>query len=118
MAIFPTDNLRIERGGEHYKAPVSQLPSGGGGGGGLSGLATVTIAVNSTEWTETVAAVGVTPSSRIMLGIAPANDDDENDPLWLSALQMVASAGTDEITISMAFATEERGPIKLIWSAL
>ena len=32
MAIQPTDNLIIERGGTHYKAPVSQLPSGGGGG--------------------------------------------------------------------------------------
>jgi hypothetical protein len=31
MAILSTDNILIERGGTHYKAPVSQLPSGGGG---------------------------------------------------------------------------------------
>ncbi len=88
------------------------------GGGGLGGLTTITIPDNALEWTETVTATGVTPASRVMLGLAPANDTDENDPLMLSANRMIAVAGTDQITISMAFATKERGPIKLHWSAL
>lgn len=94
------------------------IASTGGGGSSLGGLVTVTIANDAYDWTETVAAIGVAPASRVMVGLAPANDTDENDPLWLSTTQMVASAGTDEITISMAFETKEHGPIKLHWSAL
>jgi len=35
MAVTSTDLLMIERGGTLYKAPVSELPSGGGGAAGL-----------------------------------------------------------------------------------
>ena len=41
MAVTSTDLLMIERGGTLYKAPVSELPSGGGGADG-DGAGTVT----------------------------------------------------------------------------
>lgn len=111
-------NVTITPSGSGATRQLTIASTGGGGGSSLGGLATVTITNDAYDWTETVAAIGVTPASRVMVGLAPANDTDENDPLWLSATQMAASAGTDEITISMAFATKEHGPINLHWSAL
>ncbi|WP_310533137.1 hypothetical protein [Novosphingobium sp.] len=116
MAILATDNLIIDRGGTHYKAPVSALPSGGGSG--LGGLATITIPTAQLEWEETVTATGVTPASRIMACLAPALDADENDPALLSVVNLSASPGTDQITISIAFAVPAQGAIKLNWSAM
>ena len=43
MAVTSTDLLMIERGGTLYKAPVSELPSGGGGAAGLTLLQKETI---------------------------------------------------------------------------
>lgn len=90
----------------------------GGGGSGLGGLATVTVPDNSYEWEELVTATGVTGTSRILLGLAPAADDDENDPAFLAISSMSAAPGTGQMTISMAFAEPTCGAIKLNWSAM
>jgi len=51
MAVTSTDLLMIERGGTLYKAPVSELPSGGGGAAGLVLLQqeTITTAVSAVD---------------------------------------------------------------------
>lgn len=85
--------------------------------GGLSGLATITLPTALMEWEQTVAAVGVTAVSRIMLCLAPALDTDENDPAMLAVNSLSATPSTDQITISMAFAVPAQGAIKLNWSA-
>ena len=84
----------------------------------LNGLATVTIPNARLDWEETITATGVTPSSRVFLCLAPASDDDENDPTMLSLLGLAASPGTDEITVAMGFGVLTQGPINLNWSAL
>ncbi len=82
-----------------------------------SGEAVVTVPNNSRQWTETVAATGVTGSSRIFLTIAPHLDADENDAEMLDVMAMSAAPGTGQITVEMAFATPTAGPIKLNWMA-
>lgn len=89
-----------------------------GGGAGLSGLATVTVPNNRLEWSQTVAAVGVTPSQRIMVALGSHLDADENDAEMLDVAAMSAAAGTDQITFEMAFSTPTAGPIKINWSAV
>jgi Collagen triple helix repeat (20 copies) len=70
------------------------------------------------EWSETVAASGVTTASRIQLGLAPALDGDENDPELIDIGALSASALTNQILISATFATPVSGAVKLNWSAL
>ena len=71
MAIQPTDNIIIERGGAHYKAPVSQLPSGGGGGS-TYGTATIDFGAfpGSNEATISFADLGVTGGANVQAFIA------------------------------------------------
>lgn len=69
------------------------------------------------EWEETVAAMGVVPASRLFLSLAPAVDDDENCPEMLALSSLCALAGSDQITVTAAFAQSTSGPIKLNWSA-
>jgi hypothetical protein len=119
MAILPTDNLIIDRGGIHYKAPVSALPAGGGGSS-LGGLVTIALpfSLGSFEHSETVAAVGVTTLSRIILGLAPCADTDENCPEMLDIISYAGTPGTGTITIDAAFSQPTSGPVKFNWSAL
>lgn len=83
----------------------------------LSGTATITVPANSIEDVETVAAVGVTPSSRVSVFLAPHLDSDENSPELLDIMALQATAGTDQLTITAAFLTPTSGAIKLQWSA-
>lgn len=105
-------------------APYVINASGGGGGGGTTvanGVATVTItgnAIGQFEWTETVAAVGATATSRVWLDLAAVTDDDENTAELLDIIAMSAIPGTDTLTITMTFSQLTRGPIKLNWSAI
>lgn len=55
MAIQPTDNIIIERGGAHYKAPISQLPVSGG----------VTWDYYATNWTEQPALLATIASGNV-----------------------------------------------------
>lgn len=94
-------------------------PQGPAGAGGLTGSATI-IAPGPTgviEWEETVAATGIVPASRIFLSLAPAADDDENCPEMLALSSLSALAGSDQITVTAAFAEVTSGPVKLNWSA-
>jgi hypothetical protein len=67
MAILSTDNLLVERGGVHYKAPVSALPAGGSGPvrtvrilgaahTNTSATTSTTITDGTTPWTHTLVA--------------------------------------------------------------
>ena len=70
------------------------------------------------QHTETLAAVGVTPASIVMLSFAATDDFDENTPELLTACNMMAVPGTDQITVNLSFRRPESGPIKLSWSAI
>lgn len=85
--------------------------------GGLAGTATVTVPNKRVEWEETVAATGVTGTSKIIAGLAPTLDSDENSPDLLPPMSLAGTPGTDTITFLMAFAEPVAGPIKLNWSA-
>ena len=99
--------------------PGAVGPAGPPGGTGIGGTATVTIShqTGRFEHIQTVAAVGVTPSSRLTVGIAPAPDSAENDPELLDVQSLWASPGTDQITIGITFAVPTSGPILINWSA-
>lgn len=84
----------------------------------LGGVATVTPDRLVFEWSEAVAAVGVTSSSRISVGLGAHLDADENHPEFLDIRALGAIPGTDTITFILAFAVPARGAIKLNWSAL
>lgn len=83
----------------------------------VKGTATVTVPNNRLEWSETVAAVGITPSSVIVLAIAPHDDADENDAETLDISAMSAASGTDQITVELAFSAPCAGLVKLNWMA-
>lgn len=98
---------------------VTVGPFGSGGGSSpLAGTATVTPTLNSSEWRETVAAVGVTGASRIVPVLGAFADTDENDPEFLDIGAISAIPGTDAITFVLNFLTPTSGPIKLNWSVL
>lgn len=85
---------------------------------GGSGLATVNLPDNAFEHEQTVSASGVTSGSRILLSLAPASDDDENDPEMLDIASMVGIPGTDEITVRLTFDEPQSGAIKLNYMAI
>jgi hypothetical protein len=101
-----------------YNDVSNTLTIAASGGSGLSGLATVSVPNNRLEWSETVAATGVTASQRIMVSIGSHLDADENDAEMLDVAAMSAAAGTDQITFEMAFAVPVAGPIKINWMAV
>ena len=69
------------------------------------------------EWTEQVAASGVTAGSTVMVGLAPANDNDENDPELLDLAAMSAVPGSGTLTLSANFPAPVSGPVRFNWSA-
>lgn len=83
----------------------------------VKGTATVTVPNNQLQWQETVTATGVVPSDVVLPTIAPHLDADENDAEMLDVMAISALAGTDQITVILAFATPTAGPIKLNWMA-
>jgi hypothetical protein len=103
--------------------PYSARPYAGGGGGATpNGSATVTItgpAAGSIEWSETVAAVGLTTSNLVFVQLAPPNNSLENDPEMLDIAAMSAAClANDTITVTMAFTTPTRGPIALLYGVM
>lgn len=83
----------------------------------LKGTGTVTVPNWSYDFTGTISAVGVAPSDVIFVGLGAFTDEDENDPSLLNIAAMSAVAGTDEITVNLAFLTPTSGLIRLNWSA-
>lgn len=101
----------------------AELPAGDtlpGAGGGIGGIATINPNTlgGAYEWTETVAAIGVTAASRIILGIGAHVDTDENAAELLDITAYNAVSGTNTITIEAAFSQPHSGPTKFNWSAL
>lgn len=92
----------------------SDLTPASSGGGATALTVTITVpAAGQREHTETVAAVGCTPTSKLLVCLAPALDSEENDPITLDVVSLSAVSGTDQATISIAFSEETSGPIKL-----
>lgn len=83
----------------------------------LSGDASITVPLNSYYHAETVTATGLTDTSRVLLGLAPHLDTDDNSPELLDILSMSGQSGTDTLTITATFATPTSGLIKLYWRA-
>ncbi|MCA3303635.1 MAG: hypothetical protein INF98_15845 [Roseomonas sp.] len=101
-----------------YNDAAGSLTIDAAGGTTLtSGTATVTVPNNRLEWSETVAATGVTGTNRILLSVAPHVDADENDAEMLDIAAMSAAPGTGQITVTLAFSEPTAGPIKLNWMA-
>lgn len=88
------------------------------GGAGLYGAATVTVPAGALSHVETFAAIGVAPASLIFLAIGAHSDSDENSPELLDVSTISGTAGTDQITATLTFATPTSGPINLNWRAL
>ncbi len=83
-----------------------------------SGVGTVTLPDDRgvLEWSETIAAVGVAASDAIFAIFAPGADADENTADMLDPSgQPVVVAGTDQITVSVAFREPTSGPIAILW---
>lgn len=85
---------------------------------GLADTATVTLGTAAFQHSETVAAVGVTPASVVLVSLAPVVDADANDPEMLDVVALWATPGTDTITFGLTFSTKTVGPVKLNWSAV
>lgn len=100
-----------------YNDGAGTLTIAAAGGSGLTGTATVTVANGSYEHTETVAAVGVTASSKVLLSLGTMVDADENDPEMVDVATMGATPGTDTLSIQIAFHGPMRGAIPINWSA-
>ncbi len=81
------------------------------------GTATVTVANKALSHSETVTATGVVPADVVIVAIAPHLDSDENDAEMLDLMAMSAVAGTDQNTVTMAFAVPVAGAIKINWMA-
>lgn len=82
-----------------------------------TGDAVLTLATNRFEHEETVAAVGVTGTSRVNVWLAPASDADENVPEMIDLITMSAAPGIGQITVTAAFDIPTAGPLKIQWSA-
>lgn len=85
----------------------------------LGGVATITLPSGHgvREWRESVAAPGITTASRVQLGLAPADNAQENDPELLFPIALWARPTADTIHIGAAFAHPVAGAVSLIWSA-
>ena len=81
------------------------------------GVVTVTVPHNRLEWSETVTATGVVPADMIVPTIGAHVDADENDAEMLDVAALSAPAGTDQITVTLAFTTPTAGAIKISWMA-
>jgi Collagen triple helix repeat (20 copies) len=89
------------------------------GAAALGGFVTITLPAGRgvREWRESVAAPGVTPTSRVQLGLAPASDAQENDPELLFPIALWARPTLGSLQIGAAFAHPVAGAVTLIWSA-
>jgi len=83
----------------------------------LGGSGTVTLTAICREWRETIAAVGITASSRVQIWLAPEDDSLENSPELLDLVSLTATPGTDTLSVLITFSERTSGPINLLWSA-
>jgi hypothetical protein len=114
-----TDEARLTIGiGVNAHQPAAK--QGEGGGAGLSGTATINVTTlgGATEWSQSVAAAGVSVTNRIFLTLAPTASTDENDPELVSLSSLSGVAGAGLIIINAAFGEPTSGPITFNWSAV
>lgn len=84
----------------------------------LSGAVAVTVPQpGRMEWQETVTATGVTTAHRVLLSVGAHADSDENSAELLDVSAMEATAGTNQIAVSMSFAAMTAGVIRLNYLA-
>lgn len=81
------------------------------------GQISVTVPNNSLEWEQVVAVAGVAASDYIILSLAGYADSDENAADMIDLIDMAATPGTNQITVTMAFSSLMAGAIKLNWIA-
>ncbi len=67
------------------------------------------------EHTQTVAAEGVTTGSVISVSLAPHNDVDENSPELLDLSSISATPLTNQLAVTLTFATRTSGVVKLAY---
>lgn len=102
---------------------VNALIDAGGSGGGTTVLAGALVATvpgpaGRYEHEEVLAATGVTASMKVMLSLAPHSDADENNEQALDMRGLAGEAGTDTITVRLAFGSLTSGPIRLNFMAV
>jgi len=83
----------------------------------IAGVATITVPNKRLEHTQEIAVAGVLATNRIILGLAPCLDSDENCPEMLDIVSYVATPSDGAITITAAFSQPTSGPVKFNWSA-
>jgi hypothetical protein len=85
----------------------------------IGGSATITMPADGAfEDEEVITALGVTPSSRVLVYLAPGADSNENTADMLDLVTLSGISGTDQITVQAQFSTKTSGPILLNWSIL
>ena len=82
----------------------------------LAGEATINV-VNEFQQIQTVAAVGMTATKKVVVSSAAYADTEENDAEMLGIEAVSAFPGTDTLTIVVSFTTVTNGPVKFNWSA-
>lgn len=104
-----TELAVVVQAGETRQVAVSEI----GGGSAASYALTATVANNSFEHSETIAAVGVVAGQSVALSLAPHADSDENAVDMLDLVSMSGEAATDAVIVTMAFSAATAGAIKL-----
>ncbi len=95
-----------------------QGPAGGGGGSVLVGEIIITIPFPAKiEHEQIVVAAPVTAGMRVLLGVAPHTDSDENGPEGLDIQALSGQAGSGTIAVTAAFGEPTQGPIRLNYMA-
>ena len=104
MAVLGTDLVMIQRGGTLYKAPVSELPSGGGGG---------TFSFCQVRNTDTDTDINVSTAANIPFG--GTNDATDADYTLASDSITVNFAGTVNVQAHISQTSTSQRPNVGIW---
>ena len=85
-----------------------------------SGAATITLPQGSgtLEWTEQVAAAGITADQVIFCQLAPGADANENTADMIDLITLVAVAGVDTITFTLTLSSPLSGPVLINWKVI
>jgi hypothetical protein len=102
--------------------PGPQGPAGSGGGGGGSSVVTGEVVITvpapgRIEHSQSVAAAAITPGMKVLLGVAPHTDADENGAEGLNIQALSGEAGAGTINVIAAFGELTSGPIRLNYIA-
>lgn len=107
-----------EPGEQGFPGPQGAAGSGGGGGSVITGEIIITVpAPGRIEHSQSVAAASITPGMRVLLGVAPHTDADENGAEGLDIQALSAGAGAGVINVTVAFGESTSGPIRLNYIA-